>query len=162
MPESPSGKAEPAKTLARGRGRARRFAMQAIYQWQMTGDDITDIKRQYIADNRMDADDSAADRDYYVELVEGVHNQLEQIDPLLEKFMDRKIDAVDPVERSILRIATYELLQRLDVPYRVVLNEAVMLTKKFCSEQSHTFINAVLDKAAHAVRKLETSQSTGS
>ena len=161
MPEHSRNGRQANATLARGRGRARRFAMQAIYQWQMTADDIGDIKRQYIDDNRMDAEDSAADRDYYAELVEGVYNMLEQIDPLLERFMPRTIDAVDPVERAILRIATYELMQRLDVPYRVVLNEAVMLTKKFCSEQSHTFINAVLDKVAREVRQMETGLSSG-
>ena len=147
--------------LAKGRGKARRFAMQAIYQWQMTGDDIGDIKRQYIADNNMDGDNSSVDKDYYAELVDGVYNGIADIDPLLEKYMDRKILSVDPVERAIIRMATYELLKRLDVPYRVVINEAVTLTKKFCSEQSHTFINGVLDKVAREVRSMETgAQST--
>jgi len=147
--------------LAKARGKARRFAMQAIYQWQMTGDDIAVIKRQYITDNRMDSDDSAADSDYYAELVEGVVNRVNEIDPLLEQYMDRTILSVDPVERAIIRLATYELLQRLDVPYRVVLNEAVTLAKKFCAEQSHTFINGVLDKVAHELRSMETGSSSG-
>jgi len=142
--------------LAKARGNARRFAMQAIYQWQMTADEIVDIKKQYIDDNDMGAENSSIDKEYYVELVEGVYNNIDAIDIQLEKFMERKIMKVDPVERSILRIATYEFQHRLDVPYRVVINEAVTLTKKYCAEQSHTFINAVLDKVAHEVRVLET------
>lgn len=149
LPSSSSG-------LARGRGQARRFAMQAIYQWQMTGDDMAVIKRQYIADNNMDADNSTVDCGYYVELVDGVYSLHADIDSLLEKYMDRKIGNVDPVERAILRLATYEFLKRLDVPYKVVLNEAVNLGKKFCAEQSHTFINAVLDKLARELRSVET------
>lgn len=73
--------------------------------------------------------------------------------------MPRAINSVDPVERSILRIATYEFIKRHDVPYRVVLNEAVILTKKFCAERSHTFVNAVLDKVAKDTRTLETAST---
>ena len=74
---------------------------------------------------------------------------------LLEKYMSRTIESVDPVERSILRIGTYEFINRLDVPYRVVLNEAVTITKEFCSEKSHAFVNAVLDKVAKEIRHIE-------
>lgn len=139
-------------SLAKARGNARRFAMQAIYQWQMTADDIIGIKKQYIDDNDMGAEDSSIDKDYYVELVDGVYNNIKVIDPQLEKHMQREVLKVDPVERSILRIAAYEFQHRLDVPYRVVINEAITLTKKYCAEQSHTFINAVLDKVARDVR----------
>lgn len=144
-------------SLAKARGKARRFAMQAIYQWQMTGDDIIDIKRQYMDDNEMGVEGNTIDSEYYIELVEGVHNNVLDIDPLLEKFMNRKILDVDPIERAIIRIATYEFLKRLDVPYKVIVNEAVNLSKKFCSEQSHAFVNAVLDKLAHEIRVHEVS-----
>jgi N utilization substance protein B len=140
-------------SLAKARGKARRLAMQAMYQWQMTADDIDGIEQQFLEENDMKNVDQA----YFSELLLGVLKELPAIDALLEKHMQRKINQVDPVERAILRIATYEFIQRIDVPYRVVLNEAVILTKKFCAEKSHTFVNAVLDKVARDTRTQETA-----
>jgi len=137
--------------MAKARGKSRRYAMQAIYQWQMTGDSITDIKQQFFDDNNF----SLIDAEYFTELVSGVASSISEIDPLLEKNMPRSVESVDPVERSILRIATYEFIHRFDVPYRVVLNEAVNITKEFCAENSHAFVNAVLDKVAKEVRHIE-------
>ena len=141
--------------LAKARGKARRLAMQALYQWQMTADDIDDIEQQFIEENDM----KNVDQEYFSELLLGALNELSSIDTQLEKHMSRSIDSVDQVERAILRIATYEFIKRPDVPYRVVLNEAVVLTKKFCSEKSHTFVNAVLDKVAHEIRTTETASA---
>ena len=121
------GKNPSNKGLAKARGRSRRLAMQAIYQWQMTGDNISDIKQQFFDDNNMAKLDSA----FFSEMVSGVASSISELDPLLEKYMSRKVESVDPVERSILRLATYEFINRLDVPYRVVLNEAVTITKEF-------------------------------
>jgi len=137
--------------MAKARGKSRRYAMQAIYQWQMTGDSITDIKQQFFDDNNF----SLIDAEYFTELVSGVASSISEIDPLLEKNMPRSVESVDPVERSILRIAAYEFIHRFDVPYRVVLNEAVNITKEFCAENSHAFVNAVLDKVAKEVRHIE-------
>ena len=139
------------KSVAKARGKSRRLAMQAIYQWQMTGDSITDIKQQFFDENNF----SVIDSDYFSELVSGVASSVSELDPLLEKNMSRNIEAVDPVERSILRLATYEFVNRFDVPYRVVLNEAVNITKEYCAEKSHTFVNAVLDKVAKEIRHIE-------
>ena len=141
----------PKKSVAKARGKSRRFAMQAIYQWQMTGDNITDIKQQFFDENNF----SIIDSDYFSELVSGVASSISELDPILEKYMSRLVESVDPVERSILRLATYEFLHRLDVPYRVILNEAISITKEYCSENSHTFVNAVLDKVAKEVRHIE-------
>ena len=148
-------KREPA-SVARARGKARRYAMQAIYQWQMTGDSVTDIKQQFVETNNLDSTDSQADGEYFAELVSGVSHSISTLDPILEAHMSRLMASVDPVERAILRLATYELVNRHDVPYRVVLNEAVNIAKKFCAQNSHTFINGVLDKVAKEVRTLET------
>lgn len=145
-------------SLARARGKARRYAMQAIYQWQMTGDNISDIKQQFIEAHHLDSPDSKADLDYFTELVSGVSSSVTSLDPLLEKHMSRMTESVDPVERAILRLATYEFVNRLDVPFRVVLNEAVNISKKFCAQNSHTFVNGVLDKVARDIRTLETGQ----
>jgi len=142
-------------SLAKARGKARRFAMQAIYQWQMTSDEVTGIEKQYVEDNLT----SEADFDYFKELFLGVEENIEIIDQTLLQYTGRAIASVDPVERAILRLACYEFLKRLDVPYRVVLNEAVNLTKKFCAAQSHTFVNAVLDKVARELRATEISQA---
>ena len=139
--------------LAKARGKARRLAMQALYQWQMTADDIDGIERQFFEENDM----KNIDQDYFSELLLGVLQELPAIDTELEKHMSRNINSVDPVERAILRIAGYEFIKRPDVPYRVVLNEAVVLTKKFCAEKSHTFVNAVLDKVARDTRTHETA-----
>ncbi len=138
-------------SLAKARGKARRLAMQAIYQWQMTGDDISAIEKQFAEENGL----ASVDVEYFSELLNGATGDTAKIDKLLEKYMDRLIASVDPVERAILRLACYEFLKRLDVPYRVVINEAVTLTKKFCAEKSHTFINAVLDKVAKETRTAE-------
>jgi len=143
------------KSLAKARGKSRRLAMQAVYQWQMTADSITGIKQQFLDDNNF----SSVDSDYFSELVSGVASSISELDPLLEKYMNRTMESVDPVERSVLRLATYEFLNRLDVPYKVVLNEAVNITKEFCAEKSHTFVNAVLDKVAKEVRQIETQSN---
>ena len=139
--------------LAKERGKARRLVMQALYQWQMTADDIDGIERQFFEEN----DIKNVDQEYFSELLLGVLQEISAIDTELEKHMSRSINSVDPVERAILRIAGYEFIKRPDVPYRVVLNEAVVLTKKFCAEKSHTFVNAVLDKVARDTRTHETA-----
>ena len=128
--------------------------MQAISQWQMTGDSITDIKQQFFDENNF----SKIDSEYFSELVSGVAASISELDPLLEKHMSRIVESVDPVERSILRLAAYEFINRLDVPYRVVLNEAISITKEYCSENSHTFVNAVLDKVAREIRQIEVQK----
>ena len=143
------------KSVAKARGKSRRLAMQAVYQWQMTGDSITDIKQQFFDENNV----SKFDAEFFSELVSGVASSISDLDALLEKYMPRSAESVDPVERSILRIATYEFINRFDVPYRVVLNEAVNISKEFCAENSHTFINAVLDKVAREVRHLEVQSA---
>ena len=127
--------------------------MQALYQWQMTADDIDAIERQFLDE----AEIKNADTAYFSELLLGVSGHIAVIDTALEKHMNRRINEVDPIERAIMRVATYEFMKRLDVPYRVVLNEAVTLTKKFCAEKSHTFVNAVLDKVARDTRLQETT-----
>ena len=143
------------KGLAKARGKSRRLAMQAIYQWQMTGDSITDIKQQFFDENNM----SQLDSEFFSKSVSGVASSINELDPLLEKYMSRSVESVDPVERSILRLATYEFINRFDVPYRVVLNEAVNIAKEYCAENSHTFVNGVLDKVAKEIRTIEV-QST--
>jgi N utilization substance protein B len=143
---------DPLRKLRPGkRGWARRCAAQALYEWQMTGQDPNRIAAQFLADEDL----RKADPDYFRELVQQVPARAAEIDTALEPFLDRPLAQVDPVERAILRIGGYELTQRPDIAYRIVINEAVELAKVFGAEQGHRFVNGVLDKLARAVRPVE-------
>jgi N utilization substance protein B len=125
-----------------GRQWSRRLALQAIYQWQMTGQDLDEIEMQFFGyENRCKADMS-----YFHELLHRVPACLEELDAYLSMHLDRPLSDVDPVERAVLRNACYELVYRRDIPHKVIINEAVNLTKKFGAEQGHRFVNGVLDK----------------
>ena len=133
------------------RSRARRRALQAIYAWQMSHTAINKVIDQFQNEQDMEV----ADTEYFEDLVRGVEANLATIDQALSAYLDRDIAQVDPIERAVLRIAAYELRHRIDVPYRVVINEAIETTKRFGSEHGHTFVNGVLDHAAAAWRPAE-------
>jgi N utilization substance protein B len=122
--------------------------MQAVYQWQMTGQGADEIDRQF----QEEAEVSRADGDYFHTLLHGVLAHVNEIDDALAPHIERRIDNVDPVERAILRCACFELAHCPDVPYKVIINEAVELTKQFGSEQAHKFVNGVLDKVVPKLR----------
>ncbi len=133
------------------RSRARRRALQAIYAWQISNNPIGKLIEQF----RSEQDMEIADLAYFEDLVRGVEANLRDLDTALAGFLDRDIALVDPIERAVLRIAAYELRHRPDVPYRVVLNEAIETTKRFGSEHGHTYVNGVLDPAAAQWRSAE-------
>ena len=133
------------------RRRSRRLAMQALYQWQLTGENVQDIINQFLAEQ----DVSGADLAYFRELIEKITRSTDELDQSFSEFVDRPMDDIGPVERAILYIASYELLHRMDIPYKVVISEAVALTKKFGADQAHKFVNGVLDRSAKDKRKLE-------
>ena len=133
------------------RSRARRRALQAVYAWQLSDTPIGKVIDQF----RNEQDMEVADLAYFEDLVQGVGRHLEDLDAALSAFLDREIAQVDPIERAVLRIAAYELRHRPDVPYRVVINEAIETTKRFGSEHGHTYVNGVLDHAAAQWRKAE-------
>ncbi len=133
------------------RTNARKAAVQALYQWQMTGQNLSEIERQFFEEERL----KDAQKSYFTELFHGVPKNLEAIDQALSEFVDRPVDMIDPVERAILRIGVYELLHRLDMPYRVVLNESINLAKYFGADGSHKYINGILDKIAQQKRAVE-------
>ncbi len=131
---------------------ARRCALQALYQWQATGQPIEAIERQFLENRLVDG----ARLDYFTQLLHGVIDHLEAIDAALTEFADRPVEEIDPVERAILRLAAYELLYRWEVPYRAVLNEAINLAKVFgATHKSYRYVNGVLDRLAHKVRTHE-------
>jgi N utilization substance protein B len=133
------------------RTNARKAAVQALYQWQMTGQSLVEIERQFIEEERL----KDVQKSYFTELFHGVPKNLAAIDEALAEFVDRPVDMIDPVERAILRIGTYELLNRLDMPYRVVLNEGINLAKYFGADGSHRYVNGILDKVAQQKRTVE-------
>ena len=133
------------------RSRARRRALQAIYAWQMSGNRIEGVIDQF----RHEQDMQIADLEYFEDLVRGVARLHAELDASFLPFLDREVDRVDPIERAALRIAAYELRERPDVPYRVVINEAVETTKRFGADHGHTYVNGVLDKLAATLRSAE-------
>jgi N utilization substance protein B len=137
--------------MAGKRSQARQHAVQAIYQWQLTGHDIRDIDSQFLQEH----DSGDFEVAYFQELLHGVLANLTTLDEKLSPCLDRAIESVDPVERAILRLGAYELAHHLEVPYRVVINEAVELAKLFGAEHGHKYVNGVLDKLAHEVRATE-------
>jgi N utilization substance protein B len=139
--------------MSRQRSRSRRLAIQALYQWQIAGQDVVDIVSHFMVEQ----DAKTFDTEYFEELVHGVPASLNKLDEALGACLDRSLEAVDPVERAILRLGAYELIKHPEIPYRVVINEAVELAKTFGAEKGHRYVNGVLDKAARALRPLEAA-----
>ena len=137
--------------MSQARTNARRSAVQALYQWQMTGQNLSEIEQQFLVEERL----KNAQRSYFNELFHGVPGQLDVIDQVLSEYVDRPVEKIDPVERAILRVSVYELLNRNDIPYRVILNEGINLAKRFGAEKSHKYINGILDKIAQQERAVE-------
>ena len=132
---------------------ARRSAVQAIYQWQLTGLDLSEIERQFVEEHGL----SKGELPYFHDLLHNVPKTLAAIDAALTEFTSRPIQQIDPVERAILRISTYELMQRAEIPYRVIVNEGINLAKEFGAAQSHKFVNGLLDKVARKHRAAESA-----
>lgn len=133
------------------RSRARRRAMQAVYAWQMSGGKVDDVIAQFAHEQAKEV----ADLEYFEDLVRGVVKHQQDLDVALTPFLDREVEQVDPIERAVLRLAAYELRLRPDVPYRVVINEAIETVKRFGAEHGHTYVNGVLDRAAAVWRSVE-------
>ena len=138
-------------STSRARSKARRCALQAIYQWQVGGQAIADIESQFMAEQDL----SQADVAYFSELVHGVPAHAAELDAHMTPYLDRPVAELDPVELAILRIGISELAHHLDIPFRVVINEAVELAKVFGAEQSHRYINGIMDKVARDLRRTE-------
>lgn len=135
------------------RQRARRRALQALYQWQITRQDGSEILRQF----RVAQDLSQVDEAFFEQLLLGVIRDREELDLALQPFLDRPMVQVDLMEQVVLRLGAWQLLHCPDVPFRVVLDESIDLAHRFGSEQGHAFINGVLDKAAKSWRSAEMS-----
>lgn len=152
-----SGEPQPAapktgQPKAGERRRARILAMQGLYQRHFSKSPISDIEAEFIVDNDMSNVDSA----YFRDLLRGVHREQAELDKFLEPFLDRPIGEVDAVELAIVRLGTYELRHRIDVPYKVVINEGIEMAKRFGGTEGHRFVNSILDKLSRRLRLAET------
>lgn len=135
------------------RSRARRRALQALYQWQMTGQEAREIQRQFLEIQDM----RGVDEEHFEKLLLGVTSAVADLDEALRPFLDRDAELLEPMERAVLRIGAYELLHCPEQPYRVVLRECVDLADRFGSAQGHAYVNAVLDRAARTWRVHEAT-----
>ena len=136
------------------RRKARHFGLQALYQWTLSGASATDIEAEF----RVDNDFQHTDSEYFSAVLRGVTADVESLEDLFSPALDRALDELDPIERNLLRLGTFELRDRIDVPYKVVISEAVALAKKFGATDSHRYINGVLDKVARELRQVELAQ----
>ena len=136
------------------RRKARHFGLQALYQWTLSGASATAIEAEF----RVDNDFQHTDSEYFSAVLRGVTADVESLEDLFSPALDRALDELDPIERNLLRLGTFELRDRIDVPYKVVISEAVALAKKFGATDSHKYVNAVLDNTARDLRKVELAQ----
>lgn len=130
---------------------ARRCAVQALYQWQMTGESLSRIEQNFADEELL----KGAQKNYFSEIFHGIPKQLNKIDEALAEFVDRPVEKIDLVERAVLRIGVYELMNRLDTPYKVIINEGVNLAKYFGADGSHKYVNGVLDNVSQKIRETE-------
>ncbi len=130
------------------RHKARHFAMQALYQWQLNKELPEVIEAEFLEDQPFGDD---TDKEYFHTLLVGTVSHIKDIEAAYAPYLSRKEEELDMVDQSILRLATYELLYQKDVPFRVVINEAILLAKKFAAQDSHKFVNGVLDKVVHTL-----------
>ncbi len=144
-----SSSSEKDRAEYRGRHWARRLALQALYQWDMSGGDISELLDQF---SRKD-DILRANAGYFEQLVRGVVDHEEDLDKQLTPALDRPMKRLDPVERTVLRFASYELLHCREVPTAVILSEATRLAAKFGTDKGSKYVNAVLDRVAISLRK---------
>ena len=138
------------------RRRSREFALQALYQWQLAGQSLAELEKQYAGAEGFDK----ADANLFSLLVSGVIKRQESLQASLAPNLDRVWNEVSPVERAVLLIAAHELSAMADTPYRVVINEAIELTKSFGGTDGHKYVNGVLDKLAAQVRAPEIAYQT--
>ncbi|QOC23414.1 transcription antitermination factor NusB [Wenzhouxiangella sp. AB-CW3] len=149
--KKPAGTFEP-------RRRARRRALQALYQWQLNDDTAQAIVEQFLEEQNFEG----VDEDYFETLVREVVERRDELDQALAPHVARVDASLDQMERVILRLGACELLHHIETPYRVILDEAVELAHRFGAEQAHTFVNGVLDRLAADCRKLERDAELGS
>ena len=139
------------KQTIKGKRRARKLALQALYQWLMSGSELYEIEAQFRVANNMEK----VDDEYFCRLLHGVPAHIVVLEEALTPFLDRPIHGLNPIELTVLRMGAFELYNCPEIPYRVVLNESVTLTKEFGSQDGHRYVNGVLNNLAKIIRDVE-------
>jgi len=133
------------------RHNARRYLVQAMYQWQVAHTPVNDLEHEFLRYHI----EKKADLEFFKELLHGIPKHQQEIDAEMQPFLARSLSEIDPIELAVLRVAIYELIKRPDIPYRVIINEALQLTKKFGSIEGYKFVNGILDRIAKKNRATE-------
>jgi len=138
---------------AGARRKARHYALQALYQWQISRNPLQQIERQFLTEY----DFKQVDLEYFQDLLHQIPAQVGDLELAFTPYLDRPLKDLNPIELTLLRMGCYELTHRIDVPFKVAINEAVALAKKFGAAESHKYINAVMDQLAKKLRAVEVS-----
>jgi N utilization substance protein B len=139
------------KAVAAARSKARRFTLQALYQMQLTGDSASVVEQQFLNDHEM----KRVDTTYFHEVLSGIAAGQDSLLETITPHLDRDLSEIDPVEKAVLLIGAYELKERIDIPYKVVINESVELAKQFGATDSFKYVNSILDQLAKLFRSAE-------
>lgn len=139
--------------MRKSRRKAREFALKALYEWKLSGNDVTSIA-QHLRDEEGYAN---IDDKYFLILLNGATQEAVALETVLTPYLDRKLSTLSPIESAVLLLGAYEAMHCLDVPYRVVINEAVELAKSYGGTDGHKYVNGVLDKLLPKVRPTEVS-----
>ena len=136
-----------------GKRKARKLALQALYQWLMSGTELHEIEAQFRIANNM----TKVDVDYFCRLFYGVPEQVNLLEQSFAPFLDRELSGLNPIELTVLRLGSFELAHCPEIPFKVVLDEAISLTKEFGSQDGYRYVNGVLNNLAQQVRRIEIS-----
>jgi len=139
--------------MSNKRSRARRYVVQALYQWQLSGLDIDDIKKQFYEEHNF----KKVDAKFFDEVIYKIPSLVSELESKITPHLTRAYSDIDPIEKGVLLLGCYELAYRPDIPYRAVINEAIELAKTFGAEDAHKFINSILDKIALIERAVEVT-----
>lgn len=134
-----------------GKRKARKLALQALYQWLMSGSELAEIEAQFRLINNM----SKVDVDYFCRLLYGIPEHVNELEGSFAPFLDRAVNELNPIELTVLRLGSFELFHCPEIPYKVVLDESISLTKEFGSQDGHRYVNGVLNNLAQQVRVVE-------
>ena len=133
-----------------GKQRARELALQSIYQWLISNDDISEIEKQFL-----EREKSKFSKYFFSNLITNIPKNIELLNDLIKPYLDRDLEELGNVEHAILYIAAYEMKFNIEIAYKVIINEAIEMAKNFGAEGSYKMINTVLDKLAMDLRKIE-------
>ncbi|WP_455365539.1 transcription antitermination factor NusB [Kaarinaea lacus] len=144
--------------MSKARSLARKRAVQALYMWEMSNINLSDIDQQFVLEHDM----TKVDMKYFHELLHQIPAHVDEIDDHIHGLLDRAFDEIDPVERAVMRLGVYELQYRPDIPYKVIINEGVELAKIFGAEEGYKYVNSILDGVAKKLRAVEVKAKRSS